>query len=99
MRRLFPLIAGVVALTTAGCFGQPAPVAEPKGTSKAEATERAGDAPKAGVADPHDWYKWRGPEDDGVSREKNLPDTWSPDAKAENNNLVWRKPVGGRTVP
>src|SRR5689334_22788819 len=25
-----------------------------------------------------DWYNWRGPEQSGVSREKNLPDKWSP---------------------
>jgi outer membrane protein assembly factor BamB len=34
-----------------------------------------------------DWPNWRGPEFNGVSREKNLPDTWSPDGE----NLLWRK--------
>jgi outer membrane protein assembly factor BamB len=42
-----------------------------------------------------DWHQWRGPEQTGASREKNLPDKWSPDGE----NVVWKKPYGGRTVP
>lgn len=42
-------------------------------------------APKFEV-DPLDWYNWRGPELSGVSREKGLPDTWSP----EGENLLWK---------
>src|SRR5579872_2977970 len=42
-----------------------------------------------------DWYQWRGPEQNGVSREKNLPDKWSP----AGENVIWKKPYGGRTVP
>ncbi len=45
-----------------------------------------------------DWYQWRGPENNGVSREKNLPDKWSPKTVGENN-LIWKQPYGGRTVP
>lgn len=40
------------------------------------------------ATDPLDWPHWRGPEQNGVSREKNLPDRWSPDGE----NLIWRKP-------
>lgn len=39
------------------------------------------------AADPLDWPYWRGPLMDGVSRETNLPDTWSPDGE----NLLWLK--------
>jgi outer membrane protein assembly factor BamB len=46
-----------------------------------------------------DWYRWRGPEQTGVSREKDLPESWSPDPKVENNNFVWRAPYGSRSTP
>jgi outer membrane protein assembly factor BamB len=39
------------------------------------------------AADPLDWPHWRGPEMNGISRERNLPDRWSPDGE----NLLWRK--------
>jgi outer membrane protein assembly factor BamB len=41
----------------------------------------------------------RGPEQNGVSRDKNLPASFSPDPKAANNNLIWKQPYGGRTTP
>src|SRR5436309_10392352 len=46
-----------------------------------------------------DWYRWRGPDQNGVSLETNLPDKWSPDPKAPNNNLVWKAPYGSRSTP
>ncbi|MBV9124426.1 MAG: PQQ-binding-like beta-propeller repeat protein, partial [Planctomycetes bacterium] len=46
-----------------------------------------------------DWFRWRGPEQTGVSREKDLPDHWSPDPQAPNNNLIWKAPYGGRSTP
>ncbi|HLJ97127.1 MAG TPA: PQQ-binding-like beta-propeller repeat protein [Gemmataceae bacterium] len=46
-----------------------------------------------------DWYQWRGPEQKGVSLEKNLPDRWSTDPKAANNNLIWKAPYGSRSTP
>lgn len=36
---------------------------------------------------PRDWHRWRGPEMNGMSREKDLPDSWSP----KGENLLWRK--------
>jgi len=45
-----------------------------------------------------DWIHWRGPEQNGVSREKDLPAKWSPDPKAPDNNLVWKKPYGCRST-
>lgn len=47
-------------------------------------------------ADPLDWPYWRGPEMNGISREKNLPDTWSP----EGENVIWsRADLGTRSTP
>ena len=43
----------------------------------------------------NDWAKWRGPEQNGISRETNLPDKWSPDGE----NLAWTAPVGGMSCP
>jgi outer membrane protein assembly factor BamB len=49
-------------------------------------------------ARPGNWSHWRGPEQNGFSREKGLPDSFSTDPAAPKN-LVWRAPVGGRTTP
>lgn len=46
-----------------------------------------------------DWSNWRGPEQNGVSPERNLPDKWSPDPKAADNNLIWQAPYGSRSTP
>jgi outer membrane protein assembly factor BamB len=50
-------------------------------------------------ASAEDWYSWRGPENNGVSREKDLPDKFSLDEKAEDSNLVWQAPYGCRSTP
>ncbi len=41
------------------------------------------------AADPLDWPNWRGPEQNRVSREKNLPDKFEPE-KGEAGNLLWK---------
>jgi outer membrane protein assembly factor BamB len=46
----------------------------------------AADAPPK--PDPLDWPHWRGPEMNGISREKGLVGSWSPDGE----NLLWKKP-------
>lgn len=46
-----------------------------------------------------DWYHWRGPFQTGVSPEKDLPDRWSPDPKAPDNNLIWKAHYGCRSTP
>lgn len=46
----------------------------------------AADAPPK--PDPLDWPHWRGPEMNGMSREKGIVGTWSPDGE----NLLWKKP-------
>src|SRR5262245_41947763 len=43
-----------------------------------------------------EWTQWRGPEQNGVSRDKGLPDSFNPDT---NENIVWKAPVGGRSTP
>src|SRR5262245_58713310 len=48
------------------------------------------------VIDPLDWPHWRGPEMNGISREKGLVSSWSP----EGENLLWKKPeFGTRSTP
>ena len=48
------------------------------------------------AGEPADWYQWRGPEANGISREKNLPSKWSP----KGENLLWSKPeYGSRNTP
>src|SRR4026208_1256311 len=42
-----------------------------------------------------DWYQWRGPEQNGVSRETNLPEKWTPDGE----NVLWTAPFGGMSSP
>lgn len=64
-------------------------------TAALTALSVAADAKKA---DPFDWPMWRGPEGTGVSREKNLPATWSPEDGGEN--LVWKsEALGTRSTP
>lgn len=54
------------------------------------------DKPKA---DPLDWTHWRGPEQNGISRETGLPDDWNPDG-GEGSNVLWkREDIGGRSTP
>jgi outer membrane protein assembly factor BamB len=49
--------------------------------------------------DPLDWTYWRGPEQNGISRETGLPDTWNPKG-GEGSNVAWkREDIGGRSTP
>src|SRR5437868_14869428 len=43
----------------------------------------------------NDWPDWRGPNRDGTSRAKGLPDKWS----LAGENLAWKAPYGGRSTP
>ena len=45
-----------------------------------------------------DWLHWRGPEQNGVSKETGLPDTFSV-GEVGKDNLIWKKPIGGRSAP
>ncbi len=42
-------------------------------------------------AQARNWPQWRGPQSQGVSEEKNLPDEWSP-----TKNILWKIPIPGR---
>lgn len=61
-------------------------------------TVLAAAAAVAAPASAADWIHWRGPEQNGVSREKYLPDSFDPKAGAKGN-VVWQKPFGGRSAP
>jgi len=49
----------------------------------------------AGEYQPMDWPHWRGPEMNGISREKGIVDRWSP-----KENLLWKnEEAAGRSTP
>lgn len=43
-----------------------------------------------------DWANWRGPEQNGISRETGLVDNWSLE---NNENVLWTSETGGRATP
>src|SRR4051812_46798149 len=45
-----------------------------------------------------DWANWRGPTMNGVSADKDLPETFKV-ARAGKDNLVWKAPHGCRSTP
>ncbi|MBL8850913.1 MAG: PQQ-like beta-propeller repeat protein [Planctomycetaceae bacterium] len=45
-----------------------------------------------------DWTYWRGPQMNGISTEKNLPDEWDP-AGGEGSNVLWKRDIGSRSTP
>ena len=49
------------------------------------------------TAHADDWLHWRGPTQNGVSKEK-LPDTFELTTVGKNN-LLWKQPFGGRAAP
>lgn len=46
-----------------------------------------------------DWAFWRGPEQNGVSRERNLPEKWSLTEKGDDSNLVFTAAYGSLATP
>ena len=48
------------------------------------------------LASADDWLHWRGPEQNGISRETNLIDTWSLE---DQTNVLWTSSIGGRATP
>src|SRR4051794_24861784 len=46
-----------------------------------------------------DWPNWRGPEQNGVSRETDLPEKFGKDPQTANSNVIWKQPYGGRSTP
>jgi outer membrane protein assembly factor BamB len=50
------------------------------------------------AAAPGDWTYWRGPQMNGVSTEKNLPDEIDPKG-GDGSNLLWKRDIGSRSTP
>ena len=46
------------------------------------------------AADPLDWPSWRGPEQNGISRETGLPGEWDFDGE----NLLWKSTELGHAL-
>jgi outer membrane protein assembly factor BamB len=46
-----------------------------------------------------DWPHWRGPEQNGISRETNLPESFSLGEGATGENVLWTSDIGGRATP
>jgi len=49
------------------------------------------------TASAENWSSWRGPEQTGVSRDTDLPDTFAVGKNAKN--VIWKAPYGGITTP
>lgn len=47
------------------------------------------------ILSAEDWPDWRGPNRDGTSKEKGLPEKWS----LSGENLAWKAKYGGRSTP
>ena len=68
------------------------PASQPAKAAVAAAPVAA--APKAG-----DWSHWRGPEENGVSRERDLPLEWTDKLDGLGENVLWKAPYGTRSTP
>src|SRR4051812_7975397 len=53
----------------------------------------------AATAVADNWSNWRGPEQIGVSRDRDLPDKWSLRGAPAASNLLWRAPYGSVSSP
>ncbi len=80
--------------------GDDTPVAENGQSGKAGIQASAnGQTSKASgsKSDPMDWPNWRGPEQDGISREVGLIDSFDPKT---GKNVLWKRPdMGTRSTP
>jgi outer membrane protein assembly factor BamB len=52
---------------------------------------------RTSIAD--NWAHWRGPEQAGFSRDRDLPSKFSTDPADPEGNLIWKAPYGGRSTP
>ena len=46
-----------------------------------------------------DWPHWRGPEQNGISREANLPEHFEFGEEGKEQNVIWSSDIGGRATP
>lgn len=57
-------------------------------------------AAPAAELDPLDWPSWRGAEQNGISRETGIIESWDPDAEGTEGNVLWRNAeLGGIATP
>jgi len=93
--RLLTSVACVSVLSLAlACDAAP-----PAGVTLAKAPNAATPAkpPVAEKIDPLDWPHWRGPEQNGVSRETGIVNSWDPQS---GKNLLWKQPaLATRSTP
>ncbi|MBI3840165.1 MAG: PQQ-like beta-propeller repeat protein [Planctomycetia bacterium] len=53
----------------------------------------------AGI-DPLDWPAWRGPEQNGISRETGIIQNWDPATEGPESNVLWKnRELGGISTP
>ena len=92
MRTSKPFLAQCLTFVLAAGFAAAAGQSAPRQTTKAPAK-----APvkSSAVTAGSDWPELRGPNRDGTSPEKNLPETWS----LKGENLLWRAPIGSISGP
>lgn len=57
------------------------------GVNSVNAQDKPNSSSSGNTASPTDWYHWRGPQQNGQSVEKGLPDSF----KTTGENLLWRK--------
>jgi outer membrane protein assembly factor BamB len=88
------LFVSALCISICGCgapSGQPAaarPTATKAKADPAEAPKAANEA-KPPELDPLDWPNWRGPEQNGISREKDLVDQWDLNDD-QDGNVLWK---------
>ncbi len=88
-----PCACTILALVL-GCGVQKRPAGELVSTEAEPVKKEA----EAAAGAPTTWSHWRGPERNGVSREKGLPDKFSTRGK-NTENVIWTAPYGGRSTP
>src|SRR5207244_9603912 len=47
----------------------------------------------------NDWAHWRGPEHNGVARDKDLPERFTTEPSDPASNCLWKQPYGSRSTP
>jgi outer membrane protein assembly factor BamB len=94
MRHTFLLLA--ILCFSCEARKAPAPRLAPTPTSSSTTAAPSGAASDTSTKN---WSFWRGPEQDGVSRERDLPEKWSLSSKVKENNLVFASNYGSITTP
>lgn len=98
------LVAGLPAQQPGQRAAQPKPEAAAKATKPGAGSDKKDIAREASPAkqreiDPLDWPMWRGPEQNGISRETGISTKWDPKG-GEGSNLLWKShELGGISTP